>query len=105
MRRITTAAVAGRYSLTLNTVIFMETNEQLKQLLKEHVKQQKTTGGISNLLQDIFKEAVHEMLKAEMDNHRIAVELKTPRDTSKYEVNIRDTGEKLHYHSENTKGG
>jgi transposase-like protein len=47
----------------------MEANEQLKQLLKEHVKQQKTTGGISNLLQDIFKEAVQEMLKAEMDNH------------------------------------
>lgn len=47
----------------------MEANEQLKLLLKEHVKQQKTTSGISNLLQDIFKEAVQEMLKAEMDNH------------------------------------
>jgi putative transposase len=47
----------------------MEANEQLKQLLKEHVKQQKTTTGISNFLQDIFKEAVQEMLKAEMDNH------------------------------------
>jgi putative transposase len=47
----------------------MEANEQLKQLLKEHLKQQKTTSGISNLLQDIFKEAVQEMLKAEMDNH------------------------------------
>jgi putative transposase len=46
----------------------MET-EQLKQLLKEHVKQQKTTTGISNLLQEIFREAVQEMLKAEMDNH------------------------------------
>ena len=47
----------------------MQANEQLKQLLKEHVKQQKTTGGISNLLQDIFKEAVQEMLKSEMDNY------------------------------------
>jgi len=46
----------------------MET-EQLKQLLKEHVKQQKTTTGISNLLSEIFREAVQEMLKAEMDNH------------------------------------
>ena len=46
----------------------MET-EQLKQLLKEHVKQQKTTTGISNLLQEVFREAVQEMLKAEMDNH------------------------------------
>ena len=41
--------------------------EQLKQLLKEHVKQQKTTTGISNLLQEVFREAVQEMLKAEMD--------------------------------------
>ena len=44
-------------------------SEQLKQLLKEHVKQQKTTTGISNFLQEIFREAVQEMLKAEMDNH------------------------------------
>lgn len=43
--------------------------EQLKQLLKEHVKQQKTTTGISDLLQEVFREAVQEMLKAEMDNH------------------------------------
>ncbi len=46
----------------------MET-EQLKQLLKEHVKQQKNTTGISNLLTEVFREAVQEMLKAEMDNH------------------------------------
>ena len=46
----------------------MET-EKLKELLKEHVKQQKTTTGISNLLQEVFREAVQEMLKAEMDNH------------------------------------
>jgi putative transposase len=46
----------------------MET-EQFKQLLKEHVKQQKTTAGISNLLTEVFREAVQEMLKAEMDNH------------------------------------
>jgi len=46
----------------------MET-EQLKQLLKEHVKQQKTTTGISNLLREVFREAVQEMLNAEMDNH------------------------------------
>jgi len=46
----------------------MET-EQLKQLLKEHVKQQSTTAGISNLLTEVFREAVQEMLKAEMDNH------------------------------------
>jgi len=44
-------------------------SEQLKQLLKEHVKQQKTTAGISGFLQEIFREAVQEMLKAEMDNH------------------------------------
>lgn len=44
-------------------------SEQLKQLLKEQVKQQKTTAGISNFLQEIFREAVQEMLKAEMDNH------------------------------------
>lgn len=44
-------------------------SEQLKQLLKEHVKQQKTTSGISNFLQEVFREAVQEMLKAEMDNH------------------------------------
>jgi putative transposase len=44
-------------------------SEQLKQLLKEHVKQQKTATGISNLLQEVFREAVQEMLKAEMDNH------------------------------------
>ena len=46
----------------------MET-EQLKQLLKEHVKQQKSTTEISNLLTEVFREAVQEMLKAEMDNH------------------------------------
>jgi putative transposase len=44
-------------------------SEQLKQLLKEHVKQHKTTAGISNFLQEVFREAVQEMLKAEMDNH------------------------------------
>jgi len=38
-------------------------------LLKEHVKQQKTSAGISSLLQDVFLEAIQEMLKAEMDNH------------------------------------
>jgi hypothetical protein len=37
-------------------------------LLKEHVKQQKTSAGISSLLQDVFREAIQEMLKAEMDN-------------------------------------
>ncbi|WP_207496771.1 hypothetical protein [Aridibaculum aurantiacum] len=36
---------------------------------------------------------------------KVAVEIKTPKDTSRYEVDIRDTGEKLHYHAENTKGG
>ena len=46
----------------------MET-EQFKQLLKEHVKQQKTANGISNLLQEVFREAVQELLQAEMDNH------------------------------------
>jgi transposase-like protein len=40
----------------------------LKHLLKEHVKQQKTSSRI-NLLQDVFCEAGQEMLKAEMDNH------------------------------------
>ena len=46
----------------------MET-EQFKQLLKEQAKQQGTTTGISNLLQEVFREAVQEMLQAEMDNH------------------------------------
>jgi hypothetical protein len=36
---------------------------------------------------------------------KIAVEIKTPQTTSRYEVDIRDTGDKLHYHAENTKGG
>ncbi len=40
----------------------MESNEQLKQLLKEHVKQQKTSAGISSLLQDVFREATRNML-------------------------------------------
>jgi len=38
-------------------------------LLKGHVKQQKTTIGISNLFAASFRGAVQKMLKAEMDNH------------------------------------
>lgn len=37
--------------------------------------------------------------------NKVAVELKTPNETSKYEVDIMDTGDTLHYHAENTKGG
>lgn len=37
----------------------MET-EQLKQFLKDHVKQQKKTTGIFNLLQKIFRETIQE---------------------------------------------
>lgn len=47
----------------------MTNKELLKQLLKEQVKQQKSTTGVSNLLQEVFKEAIQEMLEAEMDNH------------------------------------
>jgi putative transposase len=47
----------------------MEVSEQLKLLLKEQVKQQSSAGGISDLLQQVFKEAIQEMLQAEMDNH------------------------------------
>ena len=36
---------------------------------------------------------------------RIAVEIKTAQTTSKYEVDVRDTGDKLYYHAENTTGG
>ena len=46
-----------------------QTDQQFKAFLKEQVKQQKTTSGISNLLQEVFKEAVQEMLQAELDNH------------------------------------
>ncbi len=47
----------------------MEVNQQLKQLLKEHVKQQKSASGVSNLLQTVFKDAIQELLQAEMDIH------------------------------------
>ncbi|SHG02603.1 transposase, partial [Flavisolibacter ginsengisoli] len=47
----------------------MEVSEQLKLLLKEQVKRQSSAGGISDLLQQVFKEAIQEMLQAEMDNH------------------------------------
>jgi transposase-like protein len=47
----------------------MTNKELLKQLLKEQVKQQKNTTGVSNLLQEVFKEAIQEMLEAEMENH------------------------------------
>ena len=47
----------------------MEVSEQLKLLLKEQIKQQSSAGGISDLLQQVFKEAIQEMLQAEMDNH------------------------------------
>jgi len=36
---------------------------------------------------------------------RIALEIKTPQTTSKYEIDILDLGDKLDYHAENTKGG
>jgi putative transposase len=43
--------------------------ENLKQALKEHLGKIKTTKGISDVLGDLFKEAVQEMLQAEMDEH------------------------------------
>jgi len=43
--------------------------EQIIQLLKEQFKGAKNTTGLSSLLQQVFKEAVQEMLQAEMDNH------------------------------------
>ena len=36
---------------------------------------------------------------------RIALEIKIPQTTSKYEIDIMDLGENLHFHFENTKGG
>jgi putative transposase len=70
--RITTAAVAGRYFLTLNTVIFMD---KLQQALKEEFSNRvkagkiKSTAGLSDLLTTMFREAVQQMLQAEMDEH------------------------------------
>lgn len=46
----------------------MET-EQFKQLLREQFKGARNTTGLSSLLQEVFKEAVQELLRAEMDNH------------------------------------
>jgi putative transposase len=43
--------------------------ENLKQALKEHLGKIKTTKGISDVLGGLFKEAVQEMLQAEMDEH------------------------------------
>jgi putative transposase len=40
-----------------------------KASLKEHLGKIKTTKGISDVLGDLFKEAVQEMLQAEMDEH------------------------------------
>jgi hypothetical protein len=36
---------------------------------------------------------------------RIALEIKTSQTTSKYEIDIRDLGDELHYHAENKTGG
>jgi hypothetical protein len=36
---------------------------------------------------------------------RISLEIKTSQTTSKYEIDIRDLGDDLYYHSDNTKGG
>jgi transposase-like protein len=43
--------------------------ENLKQALKEHLGKIKTTKGISDVLHEVFKEAVQELLQAEMDEH------------------------------------
>jgi putative transposase len=44
-------------------------NNKLKEALKEHLGQVKTTQGLTDLLQSMFREAVQEMLQAEMDDH------------------------------------
>lgn len=44
-------------------------NENLKDALKEHLSKVKTTKGLADLLQDLFREGVQEMLKAELDDH------------------------------------
>lgn len=43
--------------------------DQLKKLLFEKFKGSKSTKGLSDFLQELFKEAVQEMLQGEMDNH------------------------------------
>lgn len=38
-------------------------------------------------------------------NDKIVVEIKSPKDVAKYEVDVYQVGAKLHYHAENTKAG
>ena len=44
-------------------------DENLKQALKDHLGKIKTTKGVSDALHEVFKEAIQEMLTAEMDVH------------------------------------
>lgn len=44
-------------------------DENLKRALREHLSQAKSKQGLSEMLQDLFKEAVQELLQAEMDDH------------------------------------
>jgi transposase-like protein len=68
----------------------MEVSEQFKLLLKEQLKQQSSAGGISDLLQQVFKEAIQEMLQAEMDNH-VGYEKHSP-DACQYSNSRNGTG-------------
>lgn len=43
--------------------------EKLRQALREHLGKTRTNKGLTDMLQELFKEAIQEMLKAEMDEH------------------------------------
>lgn len=44
-------------------------NDKLKEALKEHLSKVKSAQGLTDLLQELFREGVQEMLKAELDEH------------------------------------
>lgn len=44
-------------------------DENLKQALREHLGKAKSSKGLSEMLQELFKEAVQELLQAEMEEH------------------------------------
>lgn len=47
----------------------MENKEQLKQAIRSNLGSIKSGKDLSNLFQELFKETVHELLQAEMDEH------------------------------------
>ena len=44
-------------------------DENLKRALREHLGKAKSSKGLSEMLQELFKEAVQELLQAEMEEH------------------------------------